>query len=230
MKKITCCFLMASMMLISSCGGSSNSESDTIQNAETAEVAEVIKVTPETTTVKGSLNGCFEVVDREYKLSKDYSATAIKVELKRTSVAFPFNVSDVTDMFNEGDAKQNKVFGFGIEFIDADGEIVTTIEPYSDDEDCLLLSLNLDETATIKMKTYDDISTAVKFRVTSIVKENEEKNKKKEETASQTTSDYSSDDDIDEDLKDLDKAVKATKKAAEAAGALYDVAKSLEGL
>lgn len=229
MKKIKYFLMMATMVMISSCGGSSESKSE--QNAENAESVEVVKVTPETTTVKGSLNGCFEVIDREYKLTDDWG-TKIKVELKRTNVALPFNVADVVDIYSASESSKPNVFGIGVEFIDADGEIVATADPYSESKDFLLFSLNADETATIECRATDDdnIRTAVKFRVTSIVKENEYKDEQKAEATSETTNDYSSDDDIDEDLKDLDKAVKATKKAAEAAGALYDVAKSLEDL
>ena len=229
MKKIKYFLMMATMVMISSCGGSSESKSE--QNAENAESVEVVKVTPETTTVKGSLNGCFEVIDREYKLTDDWG-TKIKVALKRTNVALPFNVADVVDIYSASESSKPNVFGIGVEFIDADGEIVATADPYSESKDFLLFSLNADETATIECRATDDdnIRTAVKFRVTSIVKENEYKDEQKAEASSETTNDYSSDDDIDEDLKDLDKAVKATKKAAEAAGALYDVAKSLEDL
>ena len=194
MKKIVCCSLMVSMMFITSCGGSSKSESnsDTTQNAETvkeesvkeepakeepAKVAEVIKVTPETTTVKGSLNGCFEVVDRVYKLIDDYGTPKIRVELKRTSAPLPFKVTDIVDMDDAYGSGKSKVFGIGVEFLDADGEVVATENPCSTDGDCLMFSLNTDETATIELNIWDDdnIGTAVKFRVTSIVKENEDK-------------------------------------------------------
>lgn len=239
MKKIACSFLMVSMMFVSSCGGSSNSESnsDSVQNAETqkAETAKedkVVKVTPETTTIKGSLNGCFEVVDRTYKLTGNYIAK-INVELKRTSAALPFDVADVVDMYGADDSNKPKVFGIGIEFLDADGDVVATETPYSKSDDLLLFGLNTDETATIDFDIYDDnVRKAVKFRVTSIVKENTYKDEQKEETSTETTtettSDYSFDYDIDDD--DLDKAVKATKKAAEVAGDLYDVAKALDVL
>ena len=244
MKKIVFSFLMVSMMFVSSCGGSTTTETDSeaiqnaeTQNAETAKKDKVIKVTPETTTVKGSLNGCFEVVDRTYKLTIDkYGKPEMRIELKRTSAPLPFNVADVVDMYGARSSSKPQVFGIGVEFLDADGDVVATISPYSKSDALLLFGLNTDETATFEIfMSYSDaenVSKAVKFRVTSIVKENTYKDEQKEETSTETTtettSDYSFDYDIDDD--DLDKAVKATKKAAEVAGDLYDVAKALDVL
>ena len=230
MKKIVFSFLMVSMMFISSCSSSTTTETvitDTITAKTKADKGEeVIKVTPETTTVKGGLNGCFEVVDRTYKLTGRY-LVKINVELKRTSAPLPFNVADVVDMYGADDSRKPKVFGIGIEFLDADGDVVATETPYSMSSDLLLFGLNTDETATIDFEiSADEVRNAVNFRVTSIVKENTYNDEPKE-IATEPTIDYNVDYDIDID-EDLEKAVKTTKKAVKAAEDLYDVAKSLD--
>lgn len=204
--------ILAASLLLISCGGGSDKSSEN--------EVEGHKISPETTTVKGSFKDCFEVVDRNYKVTYEggaFEKYEVKIELRRTDTAFPFDVNDVTDMFNSEEASQNQVFGIGVEFLDEDGEVIATYKPTSEDDDCLLLSLNSGETATFNVKIYDDISTATKFRVTSIVKENEDKNKALKEMASDSIT----------DLEDVKNAVDVAREVTNTMGALMDLAGEL---
>ena len=68
--------------------------------------------------------------------------------------------------------------GFGIEILDAYGDVIEKINansnPYSWDEMTAALQLLPDETTTIAFHM-DDLSEAVSFRVTSMVTKNEER-------------------------------------------------------
>ena len=216
MKKFLSIFAVS--LLLVSCGESSEKSSEN-------EVKEY-KISPETTSVKGSLKDYYEVVDREYKLTKDYNATEVNIELKRNETPFTFDVNDVTDMYDSDETTQSQVFGIGIEFIDADGEIIATCEPKSYDDDILLLNLNSGETGSIKMSTYEDgvYNNAVKFRVTSIIKENERKKDLMDKIIDSELGDKSVE---DIDMEDVEKAAKTAKTAVEAAGALFELAGSL---
>lgn len=138
------------------------------------------------TEIKGELKGCYEVVDKKYKVKfaeRSYDDDVVTVELKRTSKALPYDRKNVV-IFPEADkSSAENCAGFGIEILDADGDVIDKINakatPYSWDEMTAALQLLADETATIAFH-FDDLSEAVSFRVTSLVQNNEERNTTKE--------------------------------------------------
>ena len=202
-------------------------------STETTEEVKECKLRPETTAVKGSFKDYFEVVDREYKLIDGFSAK-IKVELKRTETPFAFDTSDVASMYNSN-TSQSQVFGFGMEFLDEDGGVIVTENPYSKDEDLLLFNLNAGETGTVEFSIFhsDDErevrNNAVKFRITSILKNNEDKNDgANKTTGSSKSNDEVDTDDLDDAVKSAQKTMEVTKQAVEAVGELYKLADELD--
>lgn len=131
------------------------------------------------TEIKGDLKGCYEVVDKNYKVKfakESYERDVVTVELKRTSKELPYDRKDVV-IFPEGEkSSAGNCAGFGIEILDADGEVIDKINanatPYSWDEMTAALQLLADETSTIGFH-FSDLSEAVSFRITSLVQDNE---------------------------------------------------------
>lgn len=144
--------------LIMSCGGNN-----------------AVTLTPESTELKGDLKGCFEVVDKNYKVVEDGINDVINVELKRTSEALPFDPK--TGSFNYGiwygDNNEEIEIGFGIELLDKDNNVIKTIQAGEsgwygvESEDIKpIMKLNEEETGTLRLKI-DIESEPVKFRILS---------------------------------------------------------------
>ncbi|UPT66986.1 MAG: hypothetical protein M0D57_21620 [Sphingobacteriales bacterium JAD_PAG50586_3] len=75
-------------------------------------------LTPKSTEIKGDLGEYFEVVNKDYTLSKEGDASIINVEVKRKDADFKLQAEN-TAPFGEGTA--NYRVGFGIELFDSTG-------------------------------------------------------------------------------------------------------------
>lgn len=141
-----------------------------------------IVMKPSEVEVSGDLEGCFIVVEREYKASGDWANGIITVEIERTDNDLPFELGDrelcsfSTQLF-----KPNVQVGFGIEFLDEDGNIVDKVSAdgsgfsgsFSPDEAVSLCKLKSNKKGTIRFSVDDSAKEAVSFRITSAYKENE---------------------------------------------------------
>lgn len=150
-------------------------------------------IEPETVEINGPLKGCYEVVDKDYKVQKStkgeegVDAKKIIVEIKRTSQPF-FDISPDKLKIDDGDiidVANKKVYkvSFGIELLNSDGDVLATlgksffgssenimIENYSDTVD-KLLKLEESETGTIEIHYAGLEEDVAKFRILSAVDE-----------------------------------------------------------
>ena len=150
-------------------------------------------IEPETVEINGPLKGCYEVVDKDYKVQKStkgeegVDAKKIIVEIKRTSQPF-FDISPDNLKIDDGDiidVADKKVYdvSFGIELLNSDGDVLATlgkslfgssenimIENYSDTVD-KLLKLEESETGTIEIHYAGLEEDVAKFRILSAVDE-----------------------------------------------------------
>ena len=202
--------------ILSNIGGSDNS------NVTATEKKELVLKAAQT-EVKGDLKGCFEVVDKNYKVKfaqRSYENDIITVELKRTSKELPYERDNVV-IFPEGkESSADKCAGFGVEILNADGDVIDKINakatPYSWDEMTAALQLLPDETSTIAFH-FDNLSEAASFRVTSLVLKNDERKTEIDKKAGKLIDQVS---DIVEmaESQDLEKAQEDAEKALQMAG------------
>lgn len=219
MKKILYSLAFASMLLCS-CGGGSSSSS----NAEEAPQEHILKAAQ--TEIKGDLKGCYELVDKNYKVKfakKSYESDVVTVELKRTSKDLPYDRKNVV-IFPEGkESSAEFCAGFGIEILDENGDVIekqnANSTPYSWDEMTAALQLLEDETTTIAFHM-EDLSKAVSFRITSLVQPNEERKTAMGDLveAAKAASEMSK----DADIEDAEKAIETAGKAMDAASKMLD--------
>lgn len=98
-------------------------------------------IEPETVEINGPLKGCYEVVDKDYKVQKStkgeegVDAKKIIVEIKRTSQPF-FDISPDKLKIDDGDiidVANKKVYkvSFGIELLNSDGDESLVSDPYA---------------------------------------------------------------------------------------------------
>ena len=218
MKKILYSLAFASMLLCS-CGGGSSSSS----NAEEAPQEHILKAAQ--TEIKGDLKGCYELVDKNYKVKfakKSYESDVVTVELKRTSKDLPYDRKNGV-IFPEGKESSSEFCaGFGIEILDENGDVIekqnANSNPYSWDEMTAALQLLEDETTTIAFHM-DDLSKAVSFRILSIVQPNEER---KTAMGSLVDAAKSAAEISDADVEDAEKAMKVAGEAMDAATKMLD--------
>lgn len=183
------------------------------------------------TEVKGDLKGCFEVVDKDYRVKFDRYYDIVTVELKRTNEELPYDRDDVV-IFPEGnESSASQCAGFGIEILDEYGDVIEKINanatPYSWDEMTTAIQLRPEDTTTIAFHFSDGISDAASFRVTSLVMKNEKKIDKRSRDDEQLfdeldeiakeVEDIYDDEDIDELMETYDDALEMTKKSMELA-------------
>jgi hypothetical protein len=181
------------------------------------------------TEIKGDLKGCYEVVDKNYKVKfakKSYESDIITVELKRTSKELPYNRSNVV-IFPEGkNSSAENCAGFGIEILNVDGDVIdkksANSTPYSWDEMTAALQLLEDETTTIAFH-FKNLSEAASFRVTSLVQKNEAE-KTTLESEVEALVDVAKEAAVLSDDVDLKKAQKDTEKALKMAGETVELA------
>lgn len=221
MKKILYSLAFASMLLCS-CGGGSSSSSES--NTEEAPKEHILKAAQ--TEIKGDLKGCYELVDKNYKVKfakKSYESDVVTVELKRTSKDLPYDRKNVV-IFPEGkESSAEFCAGFGIEILDENGDVIekqnANSTPYSWDEMTAALQLLEDETTTIAFHM-EDLSKAVSFRITSLVQPNEERKTAMGDLveAAKAASEMSK----DADIEDAEKAIETAGKAMDAASKMLD--------
>lgn len=189
-------------------------------------------VKPETTDVKGDLKGCYEVVEKDYKVREDGIHQVINIELKRTSKELPFDASVGEFSYgtlDDNNGKRIKI-GFGIEFLDENNDVIESIKAgdsgwYGADTDNIpdLIKLGVDDTGTLTIKVKGE-NNPVKFRILTNVQEStynpsEETSSVSSSTSSVTESDTTSDSSNDWDSilddyeKYIDKYIKLYKKA-----------------
>ncbi len=214
--------MLFAAVLLTGCGGESKKEA-TVEEEPT-------KLSAAQTELKGDLKGCYEVVEKEYKLKyESYYGDIISVELKRTDKALPFDADKVDVFSNESSTDKTMLVGFGIEFLDEDGDVLDVIQPsdwsYSSKDVISLFGLQTDDTGIIRWKVDKDIKP-VKFRITSLTKAHTPKAKESDALDKAIEKALDTDDsDVKENLDDVKKAAEATKKAAEAGAALLDLLK-----
>lgn len=149
--------------LFVSCGG--NKKADSLTAA------------PETTEIKGALQGCYEVVQKDYAIKENgFLGHLISVEIKRTDKELPFDPQKATNFGVSMEGKPTQV-GFGIELLDENGDVVEIKNAndggmggaYSSDDIDAALQLNPGETGIIRW-TVKAENKPVLFRITSAVR------------------------------------------------------------
>lgn len=185
MKKNKFIALAATALLVTSCSKTkvetTNPESaptEIADNGNAAEEKPVNTMTPVSEKISGDLGEYFTVVKKDYKISDDYFPEMI-IELKRTDKEFPFKVDADTqvhtfDQYNKINYKSYIEAGFGINYKDKDGNIVSkknanASSPASSEEDLkTLLRLKPGETGTMEIKMHDkEHQKANQFELTS---------------------------------------------------------------
>ena len=128
----------------------------------------------------------------------------------------PYAINEV-DAFNTNNEPTADYYaGFGIELLNADGEIIAkqpaTMFPYSENEIMEALRLQPGETTTIEINieaTEKDFKNAVNYRITSALQDNR---KKREELKNNSGKSDSNSDDIDKTLEQTEKALELAGK------------------
>lgn len=188
------------------------------------------------TEIKGDLKGCYEVVDKNYRVKfarQSYENDVVTVELLRTSKELPYDRKNVVIFPEADESSAENCAGFGIEILDAYGDVIGKVNanstPYSWDEMTAALQLLPDETATIAFHI-EDLSEAVSFRVTSMVAKNEERRTSLGKEVGTLADEMNS---LVDEMTD-DDAFEAAKEAIEVSKDLMEVSlgamKALKGL
>lgn len=170
MKKIfSAMFALVAVVLLSACGGKKD-------NSDKSEY--ILK--PVETEVGGDMDGCFKVVDKEYKVTEGiFSVITIEVERLDKELPFKLNGRELWSFSMMG-AGSNVQVGFGIEFLDKDGNVVEKTDPaeggmggpYDADECVTLAKLKPGKKATIRFSVRGNLDEIVGFRLSSAYKEN----------------------------------------------------------
>lgn len=162
-------FAAAFTIILISCSGKKNEEKQEI----------ILK--PETTEVSGDLEECFVVIDREYKVTDGFGNGLLTVEIERTDEELPFDLEGKhLFSFSQFAAVEYVQVGFGIEFLDKDGNVLDKVEAsgsgfsgsYDPDEAVALVKLKPGKKGTIRFSVGDEAVEAVSFRITSAYEEN----------------------------------------------------------
>lgn len=193
MKYLSYCAIAIMAVCLAACGGKKNSESTDEEEVK----KEPIVLNPETTKIKGDLGDYFEVVEKEYTTDG-----IVSVEVKRTDVAFSFNLDGVEPYGYSGQSVKGNA-GFGIEVLDENGNVIEKAAAttgglggmYSHDDMKEALKLKAGETATVRWSlSLRSDQKPVKFRLTSAYEA-----KDNSSSSSSSSSSYSDDDDDDND-------------------------------
>lgn len=177
MKKIfSYAMIIAASFALVACGGEEKKEEGTSSSSSSSKKQVEVKIKPTTTAVSGLMSGCFEVVDREYKLKGDSWGLGgeVIVTIKRTDKALPFDVNGEVVAYGTCCTDRDYItVGFGCEFYDADGDIVEKKDfdyLYSHEESVNIVRLPEGETATITYSLYanaEELEKITSFKVTS---------------------------------------------------------------
>lgn len=170
MKHYSLLTVLAAMLflLAASCGKKQNSNDG--QN-------DAIELKPASTEISGEMEGCFTVVDRNYKVKfEDFVGGVLTVELVRTDNPLPFSTDDrELYSYSSYSASPYVQVGFGIDLLDEDGNIIDKTSasasglsgPYSPDECVELVKLSEGKTGAIRFSISEDAKEATSFRITS---------------------------------------------------------------
>ena len=206
------CFVLL-LGALASCGGGGSSD----KSNEEGETRNLI-IKPKTKTVTGPLGKAFEVIERDYKLKKNYGMYVINVELtlaNPSSLPSGFDSNRVGTHYDEGKAQYPMLANFIIEYLDEDGDIIETSQPidpgYKD-----LMRLSEGESSSILFNLHnDDINQIKYFRIKSDYYPNEIA----EEVKKSDITDLPSIDD-----EELYQTIEQVGKAAETAGKMVETA------
>lgn len=165
MKKLKCIALAFLAISLVSCGG--KKESETTEKG-------ILK--PVETEVSGDMDGCFKVIDKNYKIITDGWDKVITVEIERTDKDLPFNLDGRELTYYSGVCSSAGIgVGFGIEFLDADGNVLHKVAATEHslyhvdaDEFVALAKLKPGKKGTVRFKAKDvNEDEAVSFRIAS---------------------------------------------------------------
>lgn len=207
---------------LTSCGSS--------QKTEEAPIA----IKPSTTAIKGELRDLFTVVDKEYTLTDEEFGRdkGVNIEILRTDIDLPFNKDEVGSTGDKGSKDVKYLVGFGIELLDSLDNVIEVINasdygsPSGESIKSAIASA-AGETTSLKFRFEVKDKKPSKFRIISILRPNvPEEETTTEETVVAEEDESSNDDSSD----DLDKTIKQTKEAMEAAGKAAKVTKDLMDL
>lgn len=136
-----------------------------------------IKVKPETVKLTGDMGECYKVVDKEYKSTKNSMFDILTLELERTDAELPFELIEGKDPDSYGTWGQDVYLhvGFGIEFLDKDGNVLESIPAtasglggcYSHEDPVNLAKLKPGEKGTIRFTVDESLKDAVSFRMST---------------------------------------------------------------
>ena len=212
------CAMCCATVMTSCGGGSSSSESSETEKTE----EDVIKVSPESTTVGGKWGKAFDFEDKAYTLKVEDSCFESEYKVSLT-ITFTRNANtpevDFAEITGANDDPSKKYHAeMEAEFLDENDEPLFTapIDCYVDK----LLALGEGDKTSVVFSTLQPLETiqkAKKFRITSILGPNNNNG----------FGFSNSNADIDKAADDLEKASKAVGDAAKAAGAIMDMANSL---
>lgn len=184
---------------------------------------------PETTEVSGDMEGCFKVVDREYKSVKGgLSDGLISIELQRTDLDLPFTIKKGKKPSSYGTFGIDVYLhvGFGIEFLDKDGNILDKVDAesvgfggcYSSEDPIDIVMLNEGKKASIRFSVNEEIKDAVSFRITSAYEEVDSSDLETSSDNEDNEDSYSNSSDWDKVLDDYeeftDSYIKLLKKVS----------------
>lgn len=193
MKTIKYLVMVAMTICLASCGEKNNSVASTDESSK----ENVLK--PVETEVSGDMEGCFTIVDKEYKPTEDWGDGLITVEFERTDEKLPFELNgrELWTFGTSGEGNYVKV-GFGVEFLDADGNVLKKMSanasglsgPYSPEEAIQLVKLKSGRKGSMRFCT---VKGAVGFRISSAFEEGEGWDSNK--SSSEVSSSYDDDND-----------------------------------
>ena len=206
--------------LLTACGGSSSSESNS-ESTETEAIDDgTIKVSPESTKIGGKFGKAFNFDDKQYTIKiEDGWGGDKKVKM---SITMTRNDSKPSVNFDEiagsHDAGKKYVGDIVAEFLDENDDVIFTAEANYSDIDKLLTLEDGDKT-TITFSTYEKESVVLKakrFRLTSKLENNRRAGKPGSEL-----------DELGEQIETLGKAAEAVGAMAGAAAKAADAANEL---
>lgn len=206
--------------LLTACGGSSSSESNS-ESTETEAIDDgTIKVSPESTKIGGKFGKAFNFDDKQYTIKiEDGWGGDKKVKM---SITMTRNDSKPSVNFDEiagsHDAGKKYVGDIVAEFLDENDDVIFTAEANYSDIDKLLTLEDGDKT-NITFSTYKKESVVLKakrFRLTSKLENNRRAGKPGSEL-----------DELGEQMESLGKAAEAVGAMAGAAAKAADAANEL---
>lgn len=219
MKKVKLFTVAMATTLLASCGGGGNTN--------VAEAPSEIAVKVAQTEIKGDLKGCYELVDKNYKVKIDeqYGDDLLTIELRRTTQELPYDRKNVVIFPEAKESSAEYCAGFGVEILDANGDIIAKKEakstPYSWDEMTAALQLLPDETTTI-CYYFDDLTQAASFRITSIYQTNSERTTAVDEIVDAAKQATEINDDLEVSIDDATKALDAVGDVLDAEVKMLD--------